>query len=279
MAAGWLIPTSVWSWLPNSEEWLALCQQVQWEQNAQPLLAEPDEVVRQWLQAPLDDWGNTPLHVCACEGNLGLLWQLLIRAGPEEWQTLMTVVDKDDCTPLNRAARNGHLEVVQCLLAHGASATAINKYGNTPLHWAARSGHLEVVQCLLAHGASATAINKHGNTPLHWATDSGRLEVVQYLLAHGASAAAVNHYGSTPLHCAGYHDHLDIIALLDNPPKPDFTPSGLQHLSCFAVWRSAGHIERLQQWLQASPLPPLQIAVLLSTLGFSRWARSFPGGS
>ena len=308
MAAGWLIPTSVWGWLPNGEEWLALCQQVQWEQNVQPLLAEPDEAIRQWLQEPIDDYGSTPLHVCAHEGNLGLLLQLLPRVRPEECLTLVTAVDKDGNTPLHRAACNGHLEVAQCLLAHGAStavtnehgstllhwaanygnlelaqcllaygasAFAVNKYGNTPLHWAANYGHLEMAQCLLAHGASAFAVNQYGNTPLHWAADYDHLEVVQCLLAHGASATAVNNHGHTALHRAASCGHQNVVALLGNPPKPDFTPPSLQYLSCFAVWRSAGHIERLQQWLQASPLPPLQTVMLLTTLGFSRWFRPF----
>ena len=274
VAAGWLIPASVWGWLPKDEEWLALCKQVQWEQDAQPLLAEPDETIRRWLQEPIDNWGNAPLHVCAYEGNLGLLLQLLLRARPGECQTLMKAVNKDGNTPLQRAAYNGHLEVVLCLLAHGASAIAVNKYGSTPLHWAACNGHLEVVQCLLAHGASAITVNKYGTTPLHWAADCGHLGVAQCLLAHGASATAVNKDGYTPLHWATRNGHQDLVALLDSPPKPDFTPPSLQHLSCFAAWRSAGHIERLQQWLQASPLPPLQTTVLLTTLSFSRWLHS-----
>ena len=274
MAAGWLVPASVWGWLPKGEEWVALCRQVQWEQAAQPLLAEPDEAIRQWLQEPIDDQGDTPLHICVSEGNLGLLSQLLLRVRPEECQTLMTVVDKMGNAPLHRAAYNGHLEVTQCLLAHGAPVTAINQYGSTSLHWVAYSGHLQVAQCLLAHGASVTAVNKSGSTSLHWAACSGHLQVAQCLLAHGASATAVDNYGHPPLHWAICNNHKDMVTLLGNPPKPEFTPPSLQHMCCFAIWRSAGRIERLQQWLQASSLPPLQTIVLLSTLGFSRQFRS-----
>ena len=277
MAAGWLVPGLVWGWLPNGKEWLALCQQKQWEQNAQPLLAEPDEEIRRWLKRPIDDRGNTPLHTCAREGHPGLLLQLLLRAGPEECQPLMAIVDNYGNTPLHLAANHGRLEVAQCLLAHGASAAAVNEDGDTPLHWAADSGHLQVVQCLLAHGASVAAVNGYDNTPLHWAAHNGHLEVAQCLLAHGASTAAVNRYSNTPLQMAACNSYQDVVALLGSPPTPDLTPPDLQYLSCFAVWQSAGHIEKLQQWLQASPLPPLQTAVLLSTLGFSQWLGSFKG--
>ena len=274
MAAGWLVPASVWGWLPKAEEWLALCRQAQWEQAAQPLLAEPDEAIRQWLQEPIDEWGHTPLHVCAHEGNVGLLSQLLLRVRPEEWQTLMTVVDKHGDTPLQRAVCNSNPEVTQCLLAHGASVTAINNSGSTSLHIVAYNGHLQVAQCLLAHGAPVTAINKSSSTSLHWAAYGGHLQVAQCLLAHGASATAVDNRGHLPLHWAIFKRHKDIETLLGNPPKPVFTPPSLQYMSCFAVWRSAGRIDRLQQWLQASPLPPLQTIVLLSTLGFSRYTQT-----
>ena len=52
------------------------------------------------------------------------------------------------------AARNGHAEVVECLLNNGAAIDAKGVFGATALHWAAINGHRRTVDLLLARGAS-----------------------------------------------------------------------------------------------------------------------------
>ena len=52
----------------------------------------------------------------------------------EHDRTLVTATDDDLYTPLHRAAYNGHLTVMQCLLRHGADANAPTLDGWTPLH-------------------------------------------------------------------------------------------------------------------------------------------------
>jgi len=56
--------------------------------------------------------------------------------------------DNEGITPLHDAALNGHLEVVQWLVMHGAVINQINRDGDTPLALAVSNGHLEVVQWL-----------------------------------------------------------------------------------------------------------------------------------
>lgn len=63
-------------------------------------------------------------------------------------------------TPLHCAARNGHTEVVEAMLAGRANKEArpwVRKrqwgYWGTPLHCAAAGGHTEVVMALLTAGA------------------------------------------------------------------------------------------------------------------------------
>jgi ankyrin repeat protein len=61
-------------------------------------------------------------------------------------------------TPLHLAARNGHKEVVELLIAAGAEVNAktgadVNaKTGTTPLQLAALNGHNETVVLLRKHG-------------------------------------------------------------------------------------------------------------------------------
>jgi len=58
------------------------------------------------------------------------------------------------------ASKNGHLEVAQFLVEHGADPTAQEENGSTPLHLALQNGHLEVALFLVEHGTDAIAQNK-----------------------------------------------------------------------------------------------------------------------
>ena len=81
-------------------------------------------------------------------------------------------------TPLLRAARYGHLPVVQYLCEQGADKEAKDRCGHTPLHLAAAKGHLPVVQYLCEQGADKEARSEGGYTPLELSRDS---RVVFYL--------------------------------------------------------------------------------------------------
>lgn len=68
-------------------------------------------------------------------------------------------------TPLIRAAHNGHLNTVQCLLQAGCQVNAIDLGDNTALHWASMRGHVEVVRALLAAGADKELRNAQVSMP------------------------------------------------------------------------------------------------------------------
>jgi ankyrin repeat protein len=68
------------------------------------------------------------------------------------------------------AARAGDLGRVQAELARDPGLTrASNETGDTPLHHAANNGHLHVVQALLAAGADPNPIRGDGYRPIHLA--------------------------------------------------------------------------------------------------------------
>ena len=80
------------------------------------------------------------------------------------------------------AARNGHTQVVEYLLDHGAAIDAKGVFGATALHWAAINGHRNVVELLVTRGASLEIRDARFNsTPEGWALEGGHIELAKLL--------------------------------------------------------------------------------------------------
>ena len=145
-----------------------------------------------------------------------------------------TLVDAKGRTVLARAERSGKQEVVEFLLATGATediyAAAIvghvdkvaaflkqdkklvnarDSGGKAPLHWAALYGQTKVMELLLAEKADVNLLDGDGFTPLHWAATFNKNEAVELLLANKANMnIKVEKYGWTPLRLAVIHGHM-----------------------------------------------------------------------
>lgn len=79
-------------------------------------------------------------------------------------------------TPLHRAVRAGHLDIVRLLVKLGADVNmnAHTPEGYTPLHEAARNGHTEVAAYLIESGASPLQKAENGETPIETARAAGK---------------------------------------------------------------------------------------------------------
>ena len=74
------------------------------------------------------------------------------------------------------------------LIAHGFSPDNRDWWGRTNLHHAALNGKLDMVECLLNHGANIEAVDlRERTTPLGYAARKGHPDMVRYLLSRRAS--------------------------------------------------------------------------------------------
>lgn len=151
--------------------------------------------------------------------------------------------DGDETTALEAASLEGHLDIVQSLLAAKANTAAADANGWNSLHNAASGGHLSVLSALLAAGGgcSANARTNDGSTPLHLVAladpkvdfklvagsdAQGRTAffapaLVQTLCTAGADPNAASADSSTPLHEAAANSAASTaLALLSNGADP-----------------------------------------------------------
>lgn len=117
--------------------------------------------------------------------------------------------------PLYVAAKEGHLEIVQLLVAYDANLEErFRVEGYTPLYIAAHKGRLEIVKYLIEVGAKINAQCIHGSTSLYIAMQEGQTEVVRFLLEKGADIRMKFRQGSTPLFVGARYGHNEAVEIL-----------------------------------------------------------------
>ena len=157
-------------------------------------------------------------------------------------------------TPLHKAARSGHTNIVKILVGYGANIAAVgNAYAReTPLSSALESSKepdSEIIELLLAPAPRENAIqaleyvvfknwcrtaqillqsgigdalvarDRHGNTRLHRAAELCSIEMIHMLLQSGADFTQTNEWGWRPVHSAIRKGKLGVARLLPGLPK------------------------------------------------------------
>ena len=141
-------------------------------------------VTSEELPVQLRHRGYTPLHIAAYFGRADTIAELIAAAGREA-DALVHAKNCSGATPLHIAAEQGHVGVVEILLANSPSDPSLvdiqDTAGLTPLACAAKNGHIDVIRCLIAHGANISLGDKRGNLPFYRATQIGHLEAMDIL--------------------------------------------------------------------------------------------------
>jgi ankyrin repeat protein len=171
-----------------------------------------------------NNFGVTPLLQASRYGDVATLSALLNGgANPS------AAVRKGE-TPLMAASRAGSVRAVAMLLEHGADPNAVEDLEEqTALMWATVEGHLDVVDALLAAGAApnmrarVTELGARsvqvdfpsgGFTALMWAARDGDEAIARRLLEGGADINLTNADGATAMMLAIVNDRFDLAATL-----------------------------------------------------------------
>jgi len=124
----------------------------------------------------IDEYGRSPLHYAAADGDSGTLERLLSDGADPNSQ------DDDGWTPAHFAAQSNSAACLELLLRAGANLTLTNRHGNSVLFNAvfASRGNGEIIRMLRAAGADAYARNSSGVSPLSLARTIANYNVAQF---------------------------------------------------------------------------------------------------
>lgn len=132
-------------------------------------------------------------------------------------------------TPLYYAVRLGHYAAAKLLIERGADVNAPTDYWGDPLMMAVKIGRVDLMELLLANGASPETTHK-GEFAVHVAAKFGCLACVKALVKAGADVNAMtfeikDHIkDQTPLHLAKFYGFPAIASYLEEHgatiPKP-----------------------------------------------------------
>ena len=77
-------------------------------------------------------------------------------------------------------AANGHLEIVQLLMAMTNNPNVASNNGWTPMHSAACDGYLEIVQILMTSTSNPNVADNFGKSPIHSVLFSNMMATIDF---------------------------------------------------------------------------------------------------
>ncbi|QIW94960.1 hypothetical protein AMS68_000478 [Peltaster fructicola] len=176
-----------------------------------------------WLRK--DGIATWLLETCKADANTTAVRPAAIK---EEYEIVQST--QDYWNALNAAAKNGSALLTKELIKKGAEVDSDHGYA---LQLAARDGHVEVVEVLVAFGADiskqvvdSAELNFTHGTALQAACDYEHTTVVETLLKHGADPNRGKTAFTYPIISATHRNHYKILDLLLAAPNIDVNVHG-----------------------------------------------------
>lgn len=164
-----------------------------------------------------------------------------------------------ECYALVVAASSGSVDMIDCLLAHGAALHNIvegHSIGAWAMHSAVCEGHADVLSMFIRLGLPINDEMLLEEKPmLYLATQVGSTECAQILVENGANLEAGTHWSHTPLAIAADYNYTDTVDyLLSAGADPNAKISGGHTPLCCAL-RYTTSTDIVQQLLLAGADP------------------------
>uniref|UniRef100_A0A6G1SKH3 Poly [ADP-ribose] polymerase n=1 Tax=Aceria tosichella TaxID=561515 RepID=A0A6G1SKH3_9ACAR len=125
----------------------------------------------------------------------------------------MRLAERENITPLHRAAGHNHLDVAKLFIDSGANVNATDDLGRIPLHNAAQYGHIEMIELLIEAGSEVDKRALTGHTPLHEAATNITFSASLRLIELGANKNIRSNAGELPYDLAHSDDVKEVLAL------------------------------------------------------------------
>lgn len=105
------------------------------------------------------------------------------------------VIDNRQQNACFYAAKHGHSQLCEFLIASGCSVSHTDTSGQTPVFYSVRAGHIGATEALLKHGAAIDARDQNGFTPIFWAAEAGKVQMMKHLVQKGATTDMLSNMG------------------------------------------------------------------------------------
>eukprot|EP00667_Euglena_gracilis_P000474 EG_transcript_473 len=195
--------------------------------------------------------GGWALYNAACNGHVGIVQELL--AANVDLQSAMAT---DGRTALMAASLMGHTAVIAALLAAGDDVHAADDACKTAVMLAAQNDHVTVIEMLLEAKANVQAIDSDGRTALIYAAQGGHVAAIRALLQAGAEVDAVadQDNGRTALMYAAQNGTLPVLQTLFEA-RADVTATTAEGYTPLMFAARRGHVAAVQALLRARADP------------------------
>lgn len=179
----------------------------------------------------LDAFGRSALQIAAEEGCVASIEALCADKNADvnhrtNYNSSRSDFGGDDETwsALDLAARGGHVNAMEALVAHGCNIDAESDSDFSALHMAADGNKPDAIDFLVQAGLNVEGSNE-GWRPLDFAVETDSTEAIRALVRHGANLYAANNESLYPPQYAVTTKHeAALTALLDAGAHPFYAP-------------------------------------------------------